>query len=1214
MEPGKIITFYSYKGGTGRTMALSNIACLLAERRDCKRGILMIDWDLEAPGLHKFFFPNKNRKSVINLEKFDRLPGLIDLWCQINKTLDNLKINSLRNGEELSQSVLKKINIQKYIQPIDLRNLGSNIGLGKLFIMKAGYFDEEYPSRVSKFDWENLHKRSPWIFKSFADELANEFDFVLIDSRTGITDTSGICTMIMPEKLVVVFTPNSQSLTGVPNLIKRAIDYRQSSDDLRPLVVFPLPSRIENTEPTQKEAWRNGDQKAAIEGYQPQFEVLFKDIYGLDNVNLNLYFDNVQLQHVPTYSYGEKISVLKENRNDRQSLANSFDIFTNWLIDVDSPWNISAVSENFQTTVLGDGAIAQGGEAKAIGGDAIVISGNHSVVNIISPDSEKARGRYLERLRKYCLSLPLIQIENRNLLEQEIPLDNIYIDLDSTTHIDGSDKSVISVYEAAVATRYMVLLGDPGSGKSTFVRYFISRQATAQLNGTHQLEDTGTDLLPILITLRDVVTEVAQLGLEKFSPDKQREVFLGLLRTYAIDQLAYYGATEFKGFFIEALESGNVLLVFDGLDEIPQQYKSQVKQAIQALIRQYEIKRIIITCRTNSYVDNLVFPEFESFTISPFNDQQITKFVHTWYDAQEQLSGPSSENGKNKAEDLICALKSSNLMTLAGNPLTLSCIAIIHQKEARLPTENVKIYNLIVDLFLRHWQNSKSGVEPFLPILRDEIDLRLFVERIAYVALQKNEQESGNIDISLSELINLLEQSEYPGIITNAFEFINYLEHRAGLISRVGDGSDSGRLIFYRFSNRIIQEYLAGCYLVRRRDIARAFYELAEKGKIWDQIALLGFQELFYNRRETSILLDLTYQLLANDLSGKKYERASLWAGQIIDLIGMDAVKQDTHPAGGKAFLDKLTSRLVELLTGSLLPLERTEAGRILAKVGDPRPGVGIIQGLPNVSWVKIPSAVYSIGSLESPRHKVTNSVIDEAPPFKIHIKQFSISQYLVTNAQFMAFELGGDYSEEIYWSSEGWKWIRKHHISRIYDNASLPVVNVSWYEAMAFCAWLSKKSSMKVILPSEVEWEVSARGTDSRIYPWGNEFNPDYANLADSGIQTTSTVGCFSNGKSPFGVEDLVGNVWEWTRSIYKNYPYDPNDGREKLINSGDRVIRGGSFRSSCQEVRCSARLKMSLGYRADDLGFRLIICDDKTPKKKPNRKPNNILHSIKE
>jgi len=329
--PGEVITFYSYKGGTGRTMALANVACLLANYPIVKRGVLMIDWDLEAPSLHRFFsnhFQKRFAESANPKQALDERLGLIDLFETLEQATPARENNEILNEDQITD-LLSALRLSDYIIATDLPNL---------HLLKAGRFDEAYPSRVSAFRWESLFNRCPCLYRCLAERLANEYDYVLIDSRTGFTDIGSICTMYMPERLVVVFTPNRQSLTGVLRLVHKATSFRKRSDDLRPLLVFPLASRVEPALVTLYHRWRYGDTELGIKGYQMQFEQVFQKSYSLSDCNLETYFDEVLIQHVPEYAYGEEIAVLVEKTENRLSLTRSYENFCDRLVNLSGPW------------------------------------------------------------------------------------------------------------------------------------------------------------------------------------------------------------------------------------------------------------------------------------------------------------------------------------------------------------------------------------------------------------------------------------------------------------------------------------------------------------------------------------------------------------------------------------------------------------------------------------------------------------------------------------------------------------------------------------------------------------------------------------------------------------------------------------------------------------------------------------------------------------
>jgi formylglycine-generating enzyme required for sulfatase activity len=271
------------------------------------------------------------------------------------------------------------------------------------------------------------------------------------------------------------------------------------------------------------------------------------------------------------------------------------------------------------------------------------------------------------------------------------------------------------------------------------------------------------------------------------------------------------------------------------------------------------------------------------------------------------------------------------------------------------------------------------------------------------------------------------------------------------------------------------------------------------------------------------------------------------------------------------------------------------------------------------------------------------------------------ISRYPITVAQFQTFVEAGGYKNPTYWSEalRAGVWQPPGQIKGRFDDipriepqdfgspfnlSNHPVVGITWYEALAFCRWLTEQfgpssqplknqaetmtlgelltaKGYQVTLPSEAQWEKAARGNDKRLYPWGgNKANPNWANSRPPhlgrdprylDLDSTSAVGCFPGGASPYGCQDMAGNVWEWTCSLWGEvkekltiehfihqplefrYPYNPADGREELTAGTHilRAVRGGAFNQLDLTAPCTDREKYSPYRRYKNLGFRVVV-----------------------
>jgi formylglycine-generating enzyme required for sulfatase activity len=216
-----------------------------------------------------------------------------------------------------------------------------------------------------------------------------------------------------------------------------------------------------------------------------------------------------------------------------------------------------------------------------------------------------------------------------------------------------------------------------------------------------------------------------------------------------------------------------------------------------------------------------------------------------------------------------------------------------------------------------------------------------------------------------------------------------------------------------------------------------------------------------------------------------------------------------------------------------------------------------------------------------------------EKPFHQVNLPDYWIGVHPVTNDEYFYFLVANpDHPLPGYWINNSFPVGKEAH----------PVEMVNWYDAMAFCHWLSEVSGRSYTLPSEAEWEKAARGSDGRIYPWGNEFDRARLNSHESGLADTSPVGKFSPlGDSPYGCFDMAGNVWEWTRNLWGpnlwmpdyNYPYNPQDGRENadILIGISRVLRGGSWIYDHRFARCATRDRYRPGFGYFNIGFRVAV-----------------------
>jgi len=256
-----------------------------------------------------------------------------------------------------------------------------------------------------------------------------------------------------------------------------------------------------------------------------------------------------------------------------------------------------------------------------------------------------------------------------------------------------------------------------------------------------------------------------------------------------------------------------------------------------------------------------------------------------------------------------------------------------------------------------------------------------------------------------------------------------------------------------------------------------------------------------------------------------------------------------------------------------LIPKDRAAWGRAIHDI-DPRPGVGLrADGLPDIDWVTISGGAFIYQDQ------------------KITLPAFQMSRYLITYRQFQAFIEAADG----FYNPEWWKGLAAEddHKAQPGDQAfkfwNHPRERVSWYDAVAFCRWLSAKLGREIRLPTEFEWERAARGTDGREYSYPGRYDPAKGNTSDTGIGQTSAVGIFPDGASPDGVLDMSGNVWEWCLTDYDKPEIEA--AKENIGSDIRRVLRGGSWYDNRGGARAAYRFSYDPNYRDSSIGVRVVL-----------------------
>ena len=935
------------------------------------------------------------------------------------------------------------------------------------------------------------------------------------------------------------------------------------------------------------------------------------------------------------------------------------------------------------TTTQGDAAVAVPGDHNRVasqGGvvatdikNTVLVTGDNARIDVTTPAGDPAslEQAYLARLEQDCGTLELSGVDPAAVQpDQEqvrLGLDAVYTALMTTTLepgvesesgsgpepgldrvIETRERRPLSALALADREPHLVLLGDPGSGKSTFVDFLtlcLARERMAAGSGLPLLtnplpDDDGDDrespqpwshggLLPVPVVLRDFAVEAGSGA----SAGDGLWAHLGRW-------LSACGLADYAPRLRETLLQRGGLLLLDGLDEVPQAEHQRVRviRAVESFAREFPRCRVLVTCRVYAYREqDWALSGFHATELAPLGDGQIRRFVRRWYLHGVELGPVEPDKAEGYATLLEQAIfRRPQLTELARRPLLLTLMASLHAwRGGELPKQREQLYGEIVDLLLDRWERrryaraedgqlklAQPSLQEYLVTGLDKI--RRELQRIAFEVHQRQggegESARGTADIAERDLEEGLKRCAKRRDV-QPLMLVDYLRERAGLLIFRGLGGAGGdgdggpaRGGVYRFPHRSFQEYLAACHLATH-DYPRRIAGLAlDDPDRWREVVLLTAAHISRGGELDYAVWPLVGALSRSGARTSRLSRRDAWGiylgaevlAELIDPERLAELAQGPHAGGDQdnaKILDRVRLRLAALLGGDQLPArERARAGDLLATLGDPRfdERHGWLPMGEEVGFVPVPGGAFTLGS-DDPEDNVW---VDPSPAHPYHLPDYWLARWPVTVAQFRAFAADAGHQSADSDSLVG--------------PGNRPVVNVTWYDAVAYCRWLDGQlrdlagdklskgnddpmwrgltdGSLHVTLPSEPEWELAARGPEGRTWPFDGEPDPEKASYIETRIGHPSSVGCFSLGKSPCGAEELAGNVWEWTRSASGDYPY-PQSGealqaRETLEGDRPRVLRGGSFGDDPGYLRAAVRGHFHPDGRLDFVGFRVVL-----------------------
>jgi len=728
----------------------------------------------------------------------------------------------------------------------------------------------------------------------------------------------------------------------------------------------------------------------------------------------------------------------------------------------------------------------------------------------------------------------------------------------------GTVHFVENVRERLLSVNRAVLVGEPGSGKSWMLRHLQADYARAWLTGSR----SGRRLVPVLIRLNEYTSgsfaDMVKSALDTLAPyhDRLQHEKRLVILCDALNEMPR-GAGQMKS-LIHYLKTAPYFVVScrvrDYRDDL-----GDLKPLDQLLLRELDLPamRELIYKRLPGELGKMLWHSMggtetlEHFWDKVYTNNESAKF---WISTTEWSF---TKNGYRWTipKDWHAIHQGSRLIPLCRSPYLADLLCRAYRVGlGSLPDSRARLFEQFINEMLR--REAKTAArrgEVFPPA--DEI-------KDSLVSLAWTLQNTKSTVIRETQAMLALQSLEIKaaGLLKAAMD--------ANILSSDGDG--------LRFAHQLLQEYFASRILLgamENDESAAQFF-----GSEWWEAGVW---------RETVVILG---EFLGDGSDGPNF--VVRWLAPVTPEVALDVITR--HGSG-------LTLHDIEPETRRLLiesarekthephPMGRAAAYRVLALWNeDKRSGIGLrANGLPDIEWMPIFGGKFPYGHDDD----------TDSPAQILNVPAFQMSRYPITYTQFEAFlKDKKGFAYDLWWeglaNDDARRKNQKDPETQAFQYGNHPREMVSWYDAIAFCRWLSYQmgggydldnlGEWAVRLPTEFEWEKGARGRAGCFYPYGNEFDAYKGNTYETAIAQTSAVGIFSQGASPYRLEDMSGNVWEWCLTDYENPSLDPTG--ENLHSAACRVLRGGSWNGAKGRARSIYRLYNDPFERLNIVGFRCV------------------------